>query len=213
MTFDPFVLPAGFGLPAVHKSKMPEGPEIRNNSLFINHVCNGKLFSGKPIRSMVAKSPEIDFECKNYTISSKSRGKELALTLQSEATPANKVQVLFRFGMSGKFMFTPEDQLPKHAHLQFYTLPNSSPSVMNGRPVLSFVDARRFGSWQITDEWGKDRGPDVVYEHHEFRENVLSNLHETVFNKSICEVLLNQRFFNGIGNYLRAEILHRYVKS
>ena len=27
--------------------------------------------------------------------------------------------------------------------------------------------------------------------------------------RPICEVMLDQRFFNGIGNYLRAEILHR----
>ena len=43
----------------------------------------------------------------------------------------------------------------------------------------------------------------------EFRENVLSNLSDSSFNRSICEVLLNQKFFNGIGNYLRAEILFR----
>ena len=43
----------------------------------------------------------------------------------------------------------------------------------------------------------------------EFRENVLSNLSDSSFNRAICEVLLNQKFFNGIGNYLRAEILFR----
>lgn len=42
-----------------------------------------------------------------------------------------------------------------------------------------------------------------------FRENVLSNLSDKTFDKPICEVLLNQKYFNGIGNYLRAEILFR----
>ena len=32
---------------------------------------------------------------------------------------------------------------------------------------------------------------------------------DSLFKRSICEVLLDQRYFNGIGNYLRAEILHR----
>lgn len=41
------------------------------------------------------------------------------------------------------------------------------------------------------------------------RENVLRNLADKAFNRPICEALLNQRFFNGIGNYLRAEILFR----
>ncbi|XP_034144184.1 endonuclease 8-like 1 isoform X3 [Esox lucius] len=41
------------------------------------------------------------------------------------------------------------------------------------------------------------------------RENVLSNLNDRAFDRPICEVLLNQKYFNGIGNYLRAEILFR----
>nr|XP_031296663.1 endonuclease 8-like 1 isoform X2 [Camelus dromedarius]XP_045372794.1 endonuclease 8-like 1 isoform X1 [Camelus bactrianus] len=41
------------------------------------------------------------------------------------------------------------------------------------------------------------------------RENVLRNLADKAFDRPICEALLDQRFFNGIGNYLRAEILHR----
>ena len=41
------------------------------------------------------------------------------------------------------------------------------------------------------------------------RENVLKNLGDKAFDKPICEALLNQKFFNGIGNYLRAEILYR----
>ncbi|XP_059768712.1 endonuclease 8-like 1 isoform X2 [Balaenoptera ricei] len=41
------------------------------------------------------------------------------------------------------------------------------------------------------------------------RENVLRNLADKAFDRPICEALLDQRFFNGIGNYLRAEILYR----
>ena len=43
-----------------------------------------------------------------------------------------------------------------------------------------------------------------------FRANVLNNLEASAFNKPICEALLNQKYFNGIGNYLRAEVLYRY---
>lgn len=43
------------------------------------------------------------------------------------------------------------------------------------------------------------------------RENVLRNLADKAFDRPICEALLDQRFFNGIGNYLRAEILYRSV--
>ena len=42
-----------------------------------------------------------------------------------------------------------------------------------------------------------------------YRKNVLDSVHKAVFKKPICEVLLDQKFFNGVGNYLRAEILYR----
>lgn len=38
----------------------------------------------------------------------------------------------------------------------------------------------------------------------------MNNLEASAFTKPICEALLNQKFFNGIGNYLRAEVLYRH---
>ncbi|XP_074184405.1 endonuclease 8-like 1 isoform X3 [Rhinolophus sinicus] len=77
------------------------------------------------------------------------------------------------------------------------------------RLALCFVDIRRFGRWDIGGEWQPGRGPCVLREYEQFRENVLRNLADKAFDRPICEALLDQRFFNGIGNYLRAEILYR----
>jgi endonuclease VIII-like 1 len=105
--------------------------------------------------------------------------------------------------MSGCFQFRPPTELHKHAHLNF-----TAHSLDTGLGVLSYVDTRRFGTWAL-GEWGKDRGPDPTTEYDEFRASVLDNLNKPLFDKPICEVLLDQKYFNGIGNYLRAEILHR----
>ena len=86
---------------------------------------------------------------------------------------------------------------------RFFTIRDDQPM------VLSFVDYRRFGRWEVGADWSRDRGPDLMWEYEKFRENVLTNLKNAAFNRPICEVLLNQKFFNGIGNYLRAEILYR----
>ncbi|NWI70136.1 NEIL1 Endonuclease, partial [Todus mexicanus] len=75
--------------------------------------------------------------------------------------------------------------------------------------TLCFVDPRRFGSWRLGPDWQPGRGPCVLTEYRPFRDNVLNNLEDKAFDKPICEALLNQKFFNGIGNYLRAEILYR----
>ena len=41
-------------------------------------------------------------------------------------------------------------------------------------------------------------------------KNILDNIEHRDFNKPTHEVLMNQQWFNGIGNYLRAEILGKW---
>ncbi|XP_064858907.1 endonuclease 8-like 1 isoform X2 [Oncorhynchus nerka] len=197
---------------------MPEGPELHLASLFVNRMCGGVVFTGPVQKSEVSKNPEVSFSCPAYTIIATSRGKEVRLTLTPQKSDSaqgrcrrgktgqvNQVQtmdIVFRFGMSGFFRFTTEAELPKHSHLRFYT---------NEKPcrVLSFVDTRRFGTWQPNGTWQLNRGPCIMFEYLSYRENVLSHLSDRAFDRPICEVLLNQKYFNGIGNYLRAEILFR----
>ncbi|XP_072004081.1 endonuclease 8-like 1 isoform X7 [Engystomops pustulosus] len=181
---------------------MPEGPELHLASLFVNKVCDGLRFGGKVEKSEVSKNPEVPFSCPEYTISAVSRGKEVKLILTPMADADEVASVIFRFGMSGSFKFTAEDEIPKHAHLRFFT-------VDVPRKVLCFVDPRRFGTWEYNGTWQPERGPCVMMEYEKFRENVFKHLSDKAFEKPICEVMLNQKYFNGIGNYLRAEILFR----
>ena len=102
--------------------------------------------------------------------------------------------------MSGYFSLTKTGDEHKHAHITFCTDDGAS---------LSFVDVRRFGKWKQGVWWNKDRSPDPTIEFKDFRLNVIDNLHRAAFNKPIYETLMDQKFFNGIGNYLRAEILYR----
>ncbi|XP_060115856.1 endonuclease 8-like 1 [Heteronotia binoei] len=190
---------------------MPEGPELFSASRYINDICDGLTFSGRVEKSEVSKNPEVPFESEEYLISATSRGKELKLTLtpvkQERSAPykgrdQKPMDIIVRFGMSGIFKMALAAELPKHAHLRFYTK-ESSPR------ALCFVDYRRFGRWEVDGSWQLNRGPCVMLEYEKFRENVLKNISDKAFNKPICEALLNQKFFNGIGNYLRAEILYR----
>ncbi|NXT75694.1 NEIL1 Endonuclease, partial [Zapornia atra] len=141
--------------------------------------------------SAVGRGPEVPFSSEAYRISATSRGKELRLALVPLGTGPSQ-DLVFRLGISP----------PHHARLRFRTRENPP-------RALCFIDARRFGSWRLGDAWQPDRGPCVLSEYQAFRENVLKNLDDKAFDKPICEALLNQKFFNGIGNYLRAEILYR----
>ena len=183
---------------------MPEGPEIHIAARFINQVAKKHDFGGRIIKSEVStKNPDVEFTAKKYKINAEARGKELKVFLEDENSSKKKTHILFRFGMSGCFNLTSADELPKHSHLRFQTLDKKDPQ------VLSFVDYRRFGRWEIEGEWGKDRGPDPIFDYENFRKNVIEHLDVAAFNKPICEAMLDQKYFNGVGNYLRAEILYR----
>lgn len=193
---------------------MPEGPELNLTAQFVNQTCRDRIFSGHVLKSAVSRRPDINWNEESYVITASSHGKELKLNLQSissDTKQLKKIQnktldIIFQFGMSGKFDFYDASELQKHAHLNFFTKvshPSDTPM------VLSFVDYRRFGKWQPNGNWSPERGPCVLTEYTAFRNNVLRNVDTSVFNKPICEVLLNQKYFNGIGNYLRAEICYR----
>nr|XP_047937408.1 endonuclease 8-like 1 isoform X4 [Anser cygnoides]XP_047937409.1 endonuclease 8-like 1 isoform X4 [Anser cygnoides] len=180
---------------------MPEGPELALAGRYINEACGGLVFCGGAERSAVGRGPEVPFRSEAYRLGAAARGKELRLRLEPLG-PGRPQALVFRFGMSGGFRLRPAAAPPRHAHLRFLT--RESPP-----RALCFVDARRFGSWRLGDAWQPGRGPCVLTEYRAFRENVLKNLDDKAFDKPICEALLNQKYFNGIGNYLRAEILYR----
>ena len=189
---------------------MPECPEVYLNGQLVIEACKGRYFGGKIVKSAVSKLSEVAFTSNKYTISCETKGYELALILQCDADKDNKLRILFRFGMSGCFRFSPADEIVKYAQLSFFTR-DDKPNM-----ALHFFDVCRFGLWQISNNWSIDkgikRGPDPIQDYENFRANILDNLtrrNKSVFNKAICEVMLRNQFFNGIGNYLRSEILYR----
>jgi endonuclease VIII-like 1 len=107
-------------------------------------------------------------------------------------------------GMAGHFQITPTGKESKHAHLKFYS---------ECGQTLSFVDVRRFGKWKVESEWSADRGPDPTQDLEGFVRNIMDNIDKKEFDKPVHLVMMNQKYFNGIGNYLRAEILYRVPEA
>lgn len=179
---------------------MPELAELRLTSEYINAVTDGKEFY-KIEKNPSHKGIEFPAPYSKFKISAKSKGKEIVMHLyENESAPYMYVPIRMTMGMSGHFQLTETGKEAKHAHLKFYSTDGYT---------LSFVDVRRFGKWKFAEEWSDNRGPDPTLEFQNFIRNIKSNLHKKDFDKPICEVLMNQKYFNGIGNYLRAEILYR----
>lgn len=206
-------------------NRMPEGPELFRAAQFVNKCCRNVEFAStwKPKYN---KSPPIWVSSCHFTVTAESRGKEIKLLLQSigEFEPSakraatsetsdrhetdrslNRKSIVMRFGMSARFEYTTVVEMNAKARLRFFAA--------DGKHVLSFITPFRgvpVASWSLQDHWSPDRGPDPVDEFVEFKTNIIDSLNCKDFDKPICEVLLDQRYFNGCGNYLRAEILHRY---
>jgi len=175
---------------------MPEIAEVRIMSDFINKISDGKVYQKmrKSTSSKVKTKMKIPVD--TFTITSESRGKELKLILKGKESTE---ELIITLGMSGYWAYTKTGNERTHSHLMFDTI--------NDR-TLSLVDVRRFAKWRW-DSWNEGRGPDPIDSPIEFKNNIISNIEHNHFLKPIGEVLLNQKYFNGIGNYLRAEILYK----
>uniref|UniRef100_A0A671NKS8 Formamidopyrimidine-DNA glycosylase catalytic domain-containing protein n=1 Tax=Sinocyclocheilus anshuiensis TaxID=1608454 RepID=A0A671NKS8_9TELE len=110
---------------------------------FMNFACTCSALAADFHNTNSTSHPKVPFYC----IKAQYRGKEVRLTLTpikndddgkhkpSKHQSQQPIDVVFRFGMSGFFRFTSVDDLPKHAHLRFYT--KESP-----RRMLSFEDKK-----------------------------------------------------------------------
>ena len=95
---------------------------------------------------------------------------------------------------------------PKHSRICF-----ESQNDGFGRYVhLYFVDMRKFGTWRPGESFSQNRGPDPLFEFKEFKENIKNEIvrGKINFSQRICNIMMDQRLFNGIGNYLRSSILY-----
>jgi len=183
---------------------MPEGVEVKlqieklnklkNQPIQSIHILSGRYTRhGPPIGfKQFQKNLPLTIEHINH------KGKFIYFTL------TNGWYILITLGMTGKLILQsnpPKTQKHNHIELNF---PNQT---------LFFNDLRNFGTIQFTnnnetlihklDKLGFDP----------LQENItpaqfLAHIGKFHPNKKIGELLLDQRFISGVGNYLRADILY-----
>jgi endonuclease VIII-like 1 len=177
---------------------MPESPELRIMSDFINEKSINRTYTKMFHVEKGNDAIESD-KIKNFKISSKSIGKELILNFHNKETDM-KFSVFM--GMSGnwKFVKTEEWNNTKFTRMRLDSEDGLSLLLYGG-----YMGPK----YKLNGFSGVKRGPDSVRDFNNFKENILNNLDKKNFDKPICETLLNQKYFNGIGAYLNAEIIGR----
>lgn len=180
---------------------MPEAPEIRAMTDFVNYISKFRKYVKLEIMP-ISKNKDISFKSNPFILTGQSVGKEIILTCDFET---HKKNILLNMGMSGEFYFCDKANWPrisKNVVLRFEGTDGS---------YLCIHDVRRFAKWREGMTSGKNRGPDPFDDPINFKENVVFNFFkDKLFQKNfIFECMLNQKYFNGIGTYLNSVILYR----
>jgi endonuclease VIII-like 1 len=180
---------------------MPEGPEIYIMSEFFNE----KLENCEIVK--IEKSPMSKNHCdfsvmigKKWKVKSSSRGKEMMIKIDNTL---EHFSLKIGFARIGYLQYYSLDEIPedfdKNAMLRFYTESH----------VMCLCDYTRFSQWRWCNTWDPARSPDIVLENNDWRDNLYKWRKLERFKKPIFDLILDQRYFNGVGNFSRAEILCR----
>lgn len=176
---------------------MPEGPEVKIASDYFNHFFLGskkikfEIISEYYHQKYFDVFNTIDNDLKvfkpTFTI-----GKNIFLELTN-----NKI-FNFHLGMTGGW----NNELIKHCHFR----------VFNNNSELFFRDVRKFGKMKIiTKNQFKEKFNsyhDLLHESYNLQRHL--NYLELKINsrKSICSIIMDQKYFPGVGNYIKAEGLY-----
>lgn len=177
---------------------MPEYVEVRIMSEFINDKVSDKKFN-KFFHVEKGNITKEDNFITDFKVSSNSNGKELLVYLYHDVTC---FQFSVFMGMSGNWKFVPTDKWneTKFVRMRLDTTDGWSLLLYGGYMGPKY----KLGGFT-----GVKRGPDPLKENDKFKKGVLDNIGCKDFDKPLGESLLNQKYFNGVGAYLLAEIVGR----
>jgi endonuclease VIII-like 1 len=178
---------------------MPEYVEVKIMSEFINDKVSDKKFD--KIFDVVKGNIPNEFQLSegDFRIVAESNGKELVLNVYHDVA-SFKISVFM--GMSGNWKFVQTDKWneTKFVRMRMDTTDGWSLLLYGGYMGPKY----KLGGFT-----GVKRGPDPLKENDKFKKGVLDNIGCKEFDKPLGESLLNQKYFNGIGAYLLAEIVGR----
>jgi DNA-formamidopyrimidine glycosylase len=194
---------------------MPEGPEVRTVATKLHTY----LFQQTISQLWVNPEAGIKFHGNLYNILHAqvlmvtTRGKKLIMHF------TNGYSLIAGLGMTGRFLF----QGSKHSQMAFgvgnlmtpTTTVGSANNIPNSLMWIFFEDSRRFGHIDVLptaelEIWLSDIGPDVLMAALTTEISFVDwyARFPTTSVRKIFEVMKDQKYVSGIGNYLASEILY-----
>lgn len=184
---------------------MPEGPEVRLQCHLLQKKLTNKsitieILNGRYTRHTLKNFNKVSFPMKVKNVDVK--GKLIYITFFD-----SEITLFITLGMSGHF-------LEKNDEGSVYTSSkHNNIAIKYLSKVIYFHDYRNFGTFQFTlttEEQTKKLnsiGIDLLEPKTTF-EDFYKILIEKRNHKRIAEILLEQKYFSGIGNYVRSDSLY-----
>ena len=179
---------------------MPEGPEVKIVVDYLNKNLRNKKIRSFSHCSKPYKEKYENVICRINEFTPIKFTKFFCIGKTSFLKLDDKNYFSFHLGMTGKW----SKQKEKHSHLKLETF---------DKTIIYFTDPRRFGNIKIIS--------DTELSKNYFKEGDLLNF-DTPIDKyvsyliknlkteqEVCKILLNQKYFSGVGNYLKSEILYK----
>lgn len=187
---------------------MPEIAEVRITANKIKKFAQDAVFNKINISEQTPNQINTNLPFDKFKIDVFTRGKEMKIRL-NDVNSNHFYDLTLGLGMTGNIDYCLDEEKFKnknHVHLWFEGF---SEDYENSKFFLYLSDPRKFAKWNWGD-FSSHRGPDMIDFSDEFKQNIYDNLNKKFFQKYIFEALMDQRYFNGVGNYLRAEIIGKY---
>ena len=178
---------------------MPEGPEVKIASDYFNKKIDiRKKITFKIISEYYHDKYHTIFDILNNTAKINSKTYTIGKNIFLNINQNQKLNI--HLGMTGGW----KDQQTKHSHFYVY---NSAK-----KNYLYFEDVRKFGKIRIisSEELKKKHNYefDLLNNKYNLKKHLNFLEENTNKNKAICKLILDQKKFPGVGNYIKSEALY-----
>lgn len=212
---------------------MPEGPEVHIISEYLNKMWSGKLIvsMGWDAHSKFNKTGVKGLELVKVpcrVVGVFPRGK--CIIIECINSENQTIYMVSQLGMEGKWVHTKDSYSNFRIHFGDINKEQTAYEILD---TWYYSDSRHFGNFNVYSdlkEICKNHGPcylttALVFKGlvkkeqlrpwqelitlQSFTEKINSICRNSRTGKELCEFLMEQKHFSGVGNYLRSEILYR----
>ena len=179
---------------------MPEGPEVKVVTDWLDLTYRSCVIIDNQ------RFPEINGYCINHI---HCKGKQIFFVLVKQ--DSSRLYLNARLGMTGRFTDNPTPIGRFWLKLKLTTIDGSLKITVSEKELHYHICYFGHIGMMTNDQYIEkldQLGPDLLSEHVDYNVWVTKIKNKRIANKQICDFLLEQKYFCGIGNYLKCDILY-----